>query len=112
MKAYLILLVLPIFFMMFSVDSTNPNFPAGVSIHKYNIDSLSKENDSIKHQIFNDIELFKNNVDSINTITKNYIAELSLLDSDVTIDTIKTDSVVIEKKKKGWVKRTLDKIKN
>lgn len=79
-------------------------------VQTYNIDSSVRENEVIKQQISKDTKVFKTQVDSINKITETYILELKNIKIDTTFVTDTTNVNV--GKKKGWLKRTIDKIKN
>lgn len=109
MKTYIIYLLIPIALVLFS--QTTPKKEVAVKkVQTYNIDSLIKENEVIKQQISKDTKVFKIQVDSINKITDTYILELKNIKID-TIFVIDTTDVNVGKKK-GWLKRTIDKIKN
>lgn len=111
MKTYIIYLLIPIALVLFS--QTTPKEEVAVKkVQTYNIDSLIKENEVIKQQISKDTKVFKMQVDSINKITETYILELKNIKIDTTfvpVDTLDKDTV---KKKKGWIRRTIDKIRN
>lgn len=109
MKTYIIYLLIPIALVLFS--QTTPKDEVAVKkVQTYNINSLIKENEIIKQQISKDTKVFKIQVDSINKITETYILELKNIKIDTTFVTDTTDVNV--GKKKGWFKKTIDKIKN
>lgn len=113
MKTYLLYLLIPIALLLFSQTPVQYKKKAIYeSMEKYNIDSLKRENDIIKEQITTDIKTFKTQVDSVNKITEVYIKDLKNIKIDTTfvpVDTLDKDTV---KKKKGWIRRTIDKIRN
>ena len=109
MKTYIIYLLIPVALVLFA--QTTPEKEVAVKqAQTYNIDSLVREREAIKQQISQDTKVFKTQVDSIKEITKTYLQELKNIEKDTTFvsDTIE----VTTKKKKGWFKRTIDKIKN
>lgn len=110
MKTYIFYLLIPIALVLFS--QTTPKKEIAVKkVQTYNIDSLKRENESIKQQIIKDTKVFKIQVDSVKEITKTYMLELK----NIKIDTISipVDTLTeTNKKKKTWLKRAIDKIKN
>ena len=111
MKTYLLYLLIPIALVLFS--QTSPKKEIAVKkIQTYNIDSLKRESDSIKQEIVKDINFFKHEVDSIDTITKALIEETKHLKKDTLVVTETVDSISVAPKKKGWIRKTIDKIKN
>lgn len=109
MKTYIIYLLIPVALVLFA--QTTPKKEVAVKqAQTYNIDSLVREREAIKQQILQDTKVFKTQVDSIKEITKTYLQELKNIEKDTAFvaDTTEVNSG----KKKGWFKRTIDKIKN
>lgn len=110
MKTYIIYLLIPIALVLFSQTSPKTEV-VGKKVQTYNIDSLKRENDSIKQQITKDTKVFKIQVDSTKKIIETYMLELKNIKIDTTSTPIDT-LIETDKKKKNWLKRTIDRIKN
>lgn len=110
MKIYLFYLLIPVVLVLFSQTSVQLEKEIIVEhVDDYNIDSIKRKSEIIKQEILEDTDLFKTQVDSIKTLTMLLIEEAKHLEKD-TIFIEKGDSMVL--KKKGWLKKTIDKIKN
>lgn len=108
MKTYIIYLLIPVVLVLFA--QTTPKKEVSVKrVQTYNIDSIVRESEAIRRQISQDTKVFKTQVDSIKEITKNYLQELKNIKKDTAFV---ADTTEVKLKKKGWFKRTIDKIKN
>ena len=112
MKTYLLYLLIPIVLVLFSQTPVQLKKEVVTKIvEEYNIDSLRRENESIKQEITKDTKVFKMHVDSANKITKAYIKDLKNIKiggTFVPTDTLNKNTG----KRKGWFKKIIDKIKN
>ena len=114
MKTYLIFLLIPVILLVFSTKHAQENVGLQkVQTLQQDIDSLVIGNKLIKEEIIKDINVFKQEVDSINIITKVFIDDMKSFKNDTVINTEVIDTTQKNNiKKKGWIKRTIDKIKN
>ena len=120
MKTYITITILTFMLTILSFSSkdstTNienidkPNYRDSLSLIKSNRDSLLLD-------MQKDIDSFKISVDSIVSISKEYNKELNQIliqkqTENTAISEVVTDTIKTVKKKKTWIKRTIDKIKN
>lgn len=80
MKVYIIFLFIPIILVLFAHKPSEKVVEIQkIHVLQNSIDSLIKENKLIKEEIEKNVSIFKQEVDSINTVTKNFIEEVKLL---------------------------------
>lgn len=122
MKTYITITIITFLLTILSFsskDSISESQSISKSNYKDSLNLIKLNHDSLLLDVQKDIDSFKMFADSVLEVSIKYDKQLDKILSVKQAEYIDTSQIVIDtiannvkKKKKGWLKRTIDKIKN